>query len=136
MQKVVSKLWGHELWIVNNPLYCGKQLTVLPTKWCSVHAHVNKVETFYILEGSLLLQYASSDSYEKLNEAKKNKTDKELLDFWNRTCRTIGLFEGDSFDVDRLSYHRFTTSENIPCNFIEFSTEHKDEDSYRLIESV
>ena len=55
MNNIVSKGWGYELWIENNELYCGKHLHVLPTKWCSVHYHKNKKETFYVINGELLL---------------------------------------------------------------------------------
>ena len=53
---VVPKSWGFEIWVINVD-YCGKQLTVMPTKYCSIHKHLKKDEVFYVIDGSLRLQY-------------------------------------------------------------------------------
>ena len=118
MNNIVSKGWGYELWIENNELYCGKHLHVLPTKWCSVHYHKNKKETFYVINGELLLEYS-------------NNIDKE---FWEeKFARQKVLKKGDSFTLDTMIAHRFTSNTNYPCDFIEISTHHEDSDSYRII---
>lgn len=121
MIKTVSKKWGYELWIENNSLYCGKHLHVLPGKWCSVHYHKNKKETFYIIKGSLVLEY--SDNID--------------LHYWqtNQANRVV-LSQGQSFTIDTMMAHRFTSNLDIPCDFIEISTHHDDSDSYRIIESI
>jgi mannose-6-phosphate isomerase-like protein (cupin superfamily) len=125
MINVVAKGWGHELWIVNTENYCGKQLTVLPTKLCSLHVHKLKSETFYVVDGVLKLEYASS---------------KDLDEIWADPVRfeklkqTTYINKGGSFDLHVGQLHRFTSqSMNLPCTFIEFSTHHEDSDSYRLI---
>ena len=119
MDNIVSKGWGYELWIENNELYCGKHLHVLPTKWCSVHYHKNKKETFYVIEGELKLEYSIDLS----------------LDLWKSTIvkPTRILKKGDSFTLDTMIAHRFTSNTSYPCDFIEFSTHHEDSDSYRII---
>jgi len=119
MQNIVSKGWGYELWIENNELYCGKHLHVLPSKWCSVHYHKNKKETFYIIEGELRLEYSTDLS----------------LDLWKSTIvkPTKMLKKGDSFTLETLVAHRFTSNTSYPCDFIEVSTHHEDSDSYRII---
>ena len=53
---IVNKLWGYEIWIENNEKYCGKHLHVVPGKKCSVHYHKDKKETFYIINGELLIE--------------------------------------------------------------------------------
>ena len=120
MQNIVPKVWGYEIWIENNKLYCGKHLHVLPTKSCSVHYHKNKKETFYVIGGELRLEYSTDLS----------------LDFWESTIvkPTIVLKKGDSFTLDTLTAHRFTSNTNYPCDFIEISTHHEDSDSYRIIQ--
>lgn len=121
MINTVIKKWGYELWIENNKDYCGKHLHVLSDKWCSVHYHKNKKETFYIIKGELLLQY--SDNLD--------------LEYWNNNqFNTKILKEGDSFTLDALIAHRFTSNKSVACDFIEISTYHDDDDSYRIIESV
>lgn len=114
--KFVSKGWGYELWIENNDLYCGKHLHVVPNKWCSIHYHKKKKETFYVIKGELLLEYLENTS---LNE-------------WESGKKDLILKEGDGFTIGTLVLHRFTSNTSAPCDFIEISTHHEDSDSYRL----
>jgi len=101
MVKKVGKVWGSEEWIVNRE-YCGKILVLKKGFRCSVHHHKLKDETFYILEGKVLLEL--------------NGVGKILL-------------PGDSQIVERGEKHRFTGLED--SKIIEFSTHHEDSDSYR-----
>jgi mannose-6-phosphate isomerase-like protein (cupin superfamily) len=128
MINTVMKKWGYELWIENNNLYCGKHLHVLPGKWCSVHYHKNKKETFYVINGELKLQYH--------NKIKENTDLDRLATLWGLECGEITIPKGTSFTIDTMTPHRFTANTNEPCDFIEISTHHEDEDSYRIIESV
>ena len=50
--KRVEKQWGYELWIHNDPQYCGK-LLVFAEKGdkFSMHYHMLKNETWYIQDG-------------------------------------------------------------------------------------
>lgn len=118
---MVNKKWGYEIWIENNYLYCGKHLHVLPKKYCSVHYHKNKKETFYIISGELSLQYSPN-----LN--------KEIWDL--SLADVVVLKQGESFTIEPYVAHRFTSNTSYACDFIEISTHHDDEDSYRIIESV
>ena len=108
----VVKSWGTELWFENNNKYCGKQLIVQPDKWSSngkFHYHLEKDETFFIIEGVLRLDIAKE----------------------NGEYNTKLLYEGDSFRIFPGVKHRFTSALEIPCKFIEVSTTHRDDDSYR-----
>jgi mannose-6-phosphate isomerase-like protein (cupin superfamily) len=117
----VNKKWGYEIWIENNDLYCGKHLHVLPDKYCSVHYHKNKKETFYVINGELSLEYSRH-----LNK-----------DVWDsKIVNNIILKKGESFTIEPRIAHRFTSNTNFPCDFIEISTHHDDNDSYRIIESI
>ena len=107
--KKVNKGWGHELWIVNKKEYCGKLLFFNKGKICSFHRHELKDETFYLQSGCILLRYSDDDNY------KHEKI----------------LNPGDSFYVYpglRHSMEALTDSE-----LFEFSTQHFDEYSYRII---
>lgn len=120
---IIIKKWGYEIVIVNNDLYCGKRLHVLPSKWCSVHYHKNKKETFYVISGELKLQYSTTLD----------------LDYWNTnsgSITTLILRSGESFTIDTMIAHRFTSNTSVFCEFIEFSTHHDDTDSYRIINSI
>lgn len=53
--KFVDKVWGEEIWLVNNDKYCGKLLLVDQDAVTSYHCHKTKMETFYTIEGYGLL---------------------------------------------------------------------------------
>lgn len=106
--KFVPKGWGFEKWIVNTEEYCGKLLYFAKDKRCSWHYHKLKDETFYIQSGKILLKYSESDIpvFEKV------------------------LNRGDSFHVYRGLRHQMIALEDT--ELFEFSTQHFDDDSYRI----
>jgi len=108
---IVSKGWGYEKWIVNKPEYCGKLLFFNQGKRCSWHYHKIKDEVFYVQSGKLLVKYGLDDDIEKAEE--------------------IILRRGDSFYVYTGLRHQMIALEIT--ELFEFSTEHFDEDSYRII---
>ena len=104
--KKVNKVWGEETWVVNSENYCGKILELKKDFRCSIHHHKNKDETFFLLSGMILLE---------LDEKKRI------------------MNPGDSQRVKPGQKHSFAGIEN--SKIIEFSTHHKDSDSYRLNKS-
>jgi len=109
--KKVDKIWGHEIWLANNSDedYCGKILHVNAGHGSSMHYHMNKHETFYVLKGELEL---------------------ELLDTRDGEKNLILLQEGDGYEIERGQPHQLNAS--VDTDIIEISTFHDDEDSYRL----
>jgi mannose-6-phosphate isomerase-like protein (cupin superfamily) len=112
----VKKEWGWELWFANvkedDKNYCGKILYVEHNKWSSnmkFHYHKIKDETFFILEGVLHIDYIDS----------------------NDQFKSITLLPNQTFRVTPNIKHRFTSYTVTGCKFIEVSTFHSDEDSYR-----
>ena len=106
----VAKGWGGEIWFANNEKYCGKELFVLDGLYSSegdFHFHKIKDETFYIMEGTLLLDFFMP----------------------GEPMKSIQLAEGASFRVPPEMRHRFCGWEG-DCRFIEVSTHHEDSDSY------
>jgi mannose-6-phosphate isomerase-like protein (cupin superfamily) len=119
--KFVPKKWGHEIWFANvdegQLNYCGKKLFIKHDIWSSegaYHYHKVKDETFYIVDGYLQLDWV--DSYVDTDH-----------------FRTEILGPGDSFRVKPYVKHRFTSASIDGCTFIEASTFHSDDDSYRVI---
>ena len=106
----VPKGWGFEKWIVNTNEYCGKLLYFVKGKKCSWHYHKLKDETFYIQSGKILLKYSDSDEMIYADE--------------------IILNRGDKFHIYRGLRHQMFAIEDT--ELFEFSTQHFDEDSYRL----
>jgi len=136
--KFVGKDWGYEIWVENNEKYCCKHLRVMPNKWCSFHYHKNKKETFYVIEGELLLIHARySDSLaEKIKGSRDPRWDWQH-DYQEKTSlyhefRTLVLKKGDSLTIDTGVLHTFTSNLPSPCDFVEASTFHEDSDSYRV----
>ena len=109
--KFIPKGWGFEKWIVNTEEYCGKLLFFNEGKRCSWHYHKEKDETFYLQSGKILLYYGDTDN---LEDAK----DKVLV-------------PGDKFHIYRGLRHQMIAIES--SELFEFSTQHFDEDSYRVL---
>ena len=109
--KFVPKGWGFEKWIVNNKKYCGKLLYFVKGKRCSWHYHKIKDEVFYVQSGKIMVLYSEQDDIKK--------AEKIILD------------PGDNFHVYTGLRHQMIALHDT--DLFEFSTEHFDEDSYRII---
>jgi len=59
--KVVPKIWGREIWIVNELEYCAKFLHLNKDAQSSMHYHKTKKETFYCLKGQVALTIEGRD---------------------------------------------------------------------------
>lgn len=105
------KTWGWEIWFANTEKYCGKELFVRWEEYSSggkYHYHLIKDETFYVIKGTLKLDYFEDNHF-----------------------RSVLLEPGHSFRIKPGIKHRFTGKNNEGCHFIEASTHHDEEDSYR-----
>jgi mannose-6-phosphate isomerase-like protein (cupin superfamily) len=108
---VEPKGWGREIWIANNPLYCGKILEIRKGKRCSLHYHKLKTESFYLRVGKLRVRVKKSPD--------------------STTTEEFELSEGDCMDVPPGLVHQMEALED--AELLEFSTQHFDSDSHRLI---
>ncbi len=109
--KFVPKGWGYERWIANGERYCGKLLYIYPNKECSLHFHIKKYETFYLYEGDILITIIHPDgSKEKFR-----------------------MEEGSSLEIPPGLMHKFSNIHEFQhATIFEFSTQHFDDDSYRI----
>ncbi|MSR87993.1 MAG: cupin domain-containing protein [Candidatus Zambryskibacteria bacterium] len=105
--KIIPKVWGKELWIHNDEKYCGKVLVLEKDRRCSLHFHKIKHETFFVSKGLVQM---------------------ELIHGENKN--TLIMKPGDVVEIPSSLIHRFTGLED--SEIMEFSTEHFEEDSYRL----
>ena len=109
--KRVEKKWGYELWIHNDNEYCGKLLVfTLDRNRFSMHYHLQKKETWYIQEGRFQFNY---------------------IDVENGKLKGTKLEKGQSVLIERGQPHQLIALEDNSIVF-EVSTEHFDEDSYRV----
>lgn len=109
--KYVKKGWGYEKWIVNKKEYCGKLLFFEEGKKCSWHVHKLKDEVFYLQSGRMIVRYSESDNIKNAEE--------------------IILETGMNFYIYPGLRHQMEALED--SELFEFSTEHFDSDSYRII---
>ena len=109
--KHVDKGWGHEKLIVNKPEYCGKLLFFEKGKRCSWHFHKIKDEVFYIQSGKVLIKFSDDDRLQSANEKI--------------------LSRGDNFHIYAGLRHQIIALEDT--ELFEFSTQHFDSDSYRIL---
>lgn len=138
----VDKEWGSEDWLVNNDSYCSKFLNLKKGYQCSVHYHAIKDETFYVLEGMVELQVVNirdfvtvvtpilnAEEVEFIHEtAMKNK-----VGILNGLQKVI-LKKGDQYRINPFLAHKFTAITDT-AKLLEVSTQHMDEDSYRVTSS-
>ena len=140
----VPKGWGYEDWIVNKPQYCGKLLFFKKHRGCSWHYHKQKDETFYVQSGKLLVIYSNQDCS---GTGKLLVADTELgeefpvvhwdwvqptsmMDLEVNTASFTVLGPGDEFHVAPGLRHAMYALEDT--EMFEFSTQHFDEDSFRV----
>ena len=109
--KIVPKGGGYEKWICNTEEYCGKLLHIIKGKQCSWHYHKLKDETFYLQEGRLRVKYSDDDDRDNAKEM--------IMERW------------DKFHVYRGLRHQMFALED--SDLFEFSTQHFDSDSNRVI---
>ena len=109
--KRVEKGWGYELWIVNKQEYCGKLLFFQKGKRCSWHYHDIKDEVFYLQSGKISVKFSFENNIEDAKE--------------------IILLPGQNFYIPTGLRHQMLALEE--SELFEFSTEHFDSDSIRII---
>lgn len=116
MKTIVNKTWGYELWWANvregDICYCGKQIFVNFEDWSSkgaYHYHNEKDETFFVVDGYLQLDWADLEN----------------------NFHTEILGPEDSFRVKPGIKHRFKSAVVGGCKFIESSSYHSEDDSFR-----
>jgi mannose-6-phosphate isomerase-like protein (cupin superfamily) len=108
---VEPKGWGREIWIVNNNLYCGKVLEISKGRKCSLHFHKLKSESFYLRSGRLRVRI-------------KNSPDSEMIEDFEMT-------PGQCMDIPSGLVHQMEAMED--AELFEFSTQHFNSDSHRLV---
>lgn len=108
---IEPKGWGREVWIANNDRYCGKILEIKKGKRCSLHFHKVKTESFYLRAGRLKI---------RIKESAEADTIEEFI-----------LEAGECMDVPIGLVHQMEAIED--AELYEFSTQHFDSDSHRLV---
>jgi mannose-6-phosphate isomerase-like protein (cupin superfamily) len=109
--KRVEKTWGYELWVHNDNEYCGKLLVFTKDRnRFSMHYHLIKKESWYVQEGRFQFNW---------------------IDVENGKLQSTTLEKGQSVLIERGLPHQLIALVDNSIIF-EVSTEHFDEDSYRV----
>lgn len=118
--KLVTKPWGHELWIadgVRTP-YANKKILFLAGNQTSLQVHKYKFETNYVLSGYGILliseEFFNVDLY-----TKGNMTEEEVANHLSK-MQSVLLSPGIVFDVTPGHLHRVIATTDL--TFIETST--------------
>ena len=109
--RIVSKGWGREVWLANNELYCGKILEINKGKRCSLHFHKLKTESFFLRVGRLRVTIKASADAEEIEQ--------------------FILNQGECMDIPPGLVHQMEALED--AELYEFSTQHFNSDSHRLV---
>jgi len=109
--KRVEKKWGYELWIHNDTDYCGKLLVFNNSgNKFSMHYHMIKDETWYVQKGAFQFDWIDTENGER--------------------CYTQ-IQQGDVIEIKKGLPHQLTALTD-EARIFEVSTQHFDEDSYRI----
>jgi mannose-6-phosphate isomerase-like protein (cupin superfamily) len=106
----IPKGWGSEIIFENNELYCGKLLNFKKGAKFSMHYHLIKDETWFVKEGEFIYRYINTN---------------------NADIIQINLKEGDT--VRQLPGQPHQLEALTDGVIFEVSTQHFDDDSYRVI---
>ncbi len=128
-RKFVPKSWGYEDWLANSPLYCGKDLFIKKGKRLSLHFHNLKTESFFCQSGEVFLEF-----YDDV-ELDCKFPDWKSFDYFvynsPGVVSCLTLRPGDSFHIPIGRRH--TLIALLDSHIFEFSTEHFDSDSIRIL---
>lgn len=105
----VPKGWGGEIIIVNNELYCGKILVFNSGCQFSMHYHLLKQETWYVVKGEFLFSWIDTETGDKHIQT---------------------LYEQDVVTIPIGMPHQLKALQD--GEIFEISTQHFDSDSYRV----
>lgn len=109
--KVVDKAWGEEIWIHNDHEYCGKLLRFNKSgNAFSMHYHVIKKESWYVGRGSFEYKWIDTKTAEEHSNI---------------------VHVGACITIERGQPHQLIALEDN-SEIFEVSTQHFDEDSYRI----
>lgn len=120
MTKLVTKHWGHEIWIadgVRTP-YALKRIFFKAGNRTSLQVHQQKFETNYVLSGTGLL-YISKENFDVEHFLANPMSPEEVAEY-ESTFNIIELEPGVSFDVKPGYVHRVVATSDL--EFIEAST--------------
>jgi mannose-6-phosphate isomerase-like protein (cupin superfamily) len=108
--RIVKKGWGHEIIFHNDDDYCGKILRFNKGGEFSMHYHIDKRESWFLVKGKMIFKFIDPKTAEI----------KETI-FW----------AGQTIIINRGMVHQLVALEE--SDIYEVSTPDNPEDSYRVM---
>lgn len=113
---IIEKPWGSESWLIKNENYVMKMIYMKKGNKCSLQYHVKKMETIYVISGTMKYHYG---------------IDKDNL-------KSIKVMPGECIHVPPNTIHRMEAIEE-DIKYLEVSTIETDdlvrvEDDYNRVE--
>lgn len=108
----VQKVWGREI-ILTNKSYCAKFMVLNAGFRCSLHRHLRKDETFFVLQGIIGVEWGTNPALMHIEYKGP----------------------GDPLPLLPGTYHRFWQASDDQAIMLEVSSHHDDADVERLEES-
>ena len=110
--KRVEKAWGYELWFANDEAnnYCGKIVHIYAGSKFSMHYHMVKAETLYVLTGKVKVR---------------------IINGQTAAVEEGELVAGDAFEIRPGLPHQLEAIDSY-AQVLEASTFHMDSDSYSV----
>ncbi len=123
--KLVTKHWGHELWIADGTStpYASKRILFKAGNRTSLQVHEYKIETNYVLSGTGIL-HKSKEPLNIQNFLKAGMTPTQVEEY-ESTFDVIELTEGVIFNVSPGYVHRVIATTDL--EFMETSTTELDD---------
>jgi quercetin dioxygenase-like cupin family protein len=126
--KVVETGWGNKECVVNIPEYCAMIANFKAGKKSSVHYHLQKLETYYVLEGTIELWWTEHiEDFKKMVELKKDDPNFDYFKYLKRETIKKGH---KSVVLPNIIHHVVAVEDS---KFLEVSTQHLDSDMFRVI---
>lgn len=116
LPKKIDKDWGYELIIHNDEKYCGKILFIKKGCCISLQFHKKKTETFFLQSGELLCKFSEQKDFISPEEMK-----------------IVKMHSGKIKEIPSEYIHQVFAIED--STIIEISTQHFDDDTYRISRS-
>lgn len=110
--EILKKGWGHEIVFANNEEYCGKILNFDKKSKFSMHYHMIKDETWYVVSGKFRLT---------------------LIDTKNADYIIREISHGDIIHIKPGQPHQLEVLDDDGGSIYESSTTHRENDSYRVV---
>lgn len=138
-----KKQWGLERWVINDAScgLCFKEMILQPGHQVSLHRHPIKSEVFVVANGMMIVELQDPATPKHEKSERHCGIPIKAVRFYNRELengdrqdiqtRLHLLRRNGKVAIQRNRWHRMYCVGADPCEFLEISTFHSDDDTER-----